>query len=194
MPRICGRYRCSPPTKRARTSRAGSKSVKWLRSTARIGCRTARRYASGRPANSRSRPRPMLLRLPIGAAEAVAVVAVVPTDREIPKAGGNMEDAAAVVKGRSRSESIPALHSQAGSYVPHDGGRRPGRRSRLLSITGVGLAAVRLSDHPGADLLPGRKSGGDDFVSYGAARKAVRTGAGADSDDLRQLVRHVGGH
>ena len=58
----------------------------------------------------------------------------------------------------------------------------------------VGAARGRLSDDPGADLLPGRQPGRDDLVGHRAARSAVRPDAGPQPDVVGQLRRGFGHH
>ena len=62
------------------------------------------------------------------------------------------------------------------------------------AVAGFGSAAGRLPDHSDPDLLSGRESGSDDVVGDGAARKAVRAGAGLAADDVDQFVRQFAGH
>ena len=65
---------------------------------------------------------------------------------------------------------------------------------RLQAVAGLGAAASRLSDDPGADVLSRRQPGRDGVVGDRAAGTAVRTGAGPEPDDLDQLRRELGHH
>ena len=59
---------------------------------------------------------------------------------------------------------------------------------------GRGAAPGRLSDHPGGDLLSGRKPGSDDVLGDRAPGAPIRPGPRAQPDDLDQLGRRLGHH
>ena len=82
-----------------------------------------------------------------------------------------------------------ALHPAAGRDVAADGRTPARRRRRLSAAAGLGAAASGLSDDPGRDVLSGRQPGRDGLLGHGAARAAVRTGAGPEADDVDQLRR-----
>ena len=75
----------------------------------------------------------------------------------------------------------------------------------MVALVLVGLVAVRipagllapgcrLSDHPGADLLPRRQPSGDGDHRHRAARGAARRDSEPHPDDVRELRRGIGHH
>ena len=64
----------------------------------------------------------------------------------------------------------------------------------LPAAAGFRAAGSGLSDDSGGDLLPGREPGRDGVGRHRAARAPIRTGAGAQADDVEQLGRGVGHH
>ena len=84
--------------------------------------------------------------------------------------------------GQRRSSAMNAvrdLHPASGRDLSADGGDHAGGNRRLSVPAALGVAGGRLSDHPGADLLPRREPRGDDFVGDRAAGAAVRPDARA---------------
>ncbi len=65
---------------------------------------------------------------------------------------------------------------------------------RLPVSAALGLARGRLSDDPGADLLPGRQPRRDDLLGHRTARSAARPDAGAQPDVVDELGRRLGHH
>src|SRR3954451_14663551 len=89
----------------------------------------------------------------------------------------------------THSEPVAPFHPPARGDLAHDGRRGADRRGRVPAVAGLRAATGRLPDHAGADLLSGRKPGGDDVRGYCSSREAVWPGAWTDADDLDQLVR-----
>ena len=84
-------------------------------------------------------------------------------------------------RARRRDEPVASLHPAAGRDLAADGGDRAGRPGRLPLPAAVGAAAGRLSDHPGADALPGRQPRGDGQHRDRAAGAPVRPDGRASS-------------
>ena len=95
----------------------------------------------------------------------------------------------------SRSdEYFPPVRTQAGGYFAADdcaGAGGPGRRALSADFIAAGR---RLSDDPGADLLPRRQPHGDGDHRDRAAGSAAGRNPGPAADDLEQLRRRLGHH
>ena len=92
------------------------------------------------------------------------------------------------------SESVPDIHSSARRDFADDGRSRARRHRCVPAVAGFGAAAGRLPDHSDPDVLSRRQPGSDGILGHCAARKAVRSGAGPDADDLDQLLRQFADH
>ena len=68
------------------------------------------------------------------------------------------------------------------------------RLGGLRAPAAVDLAAGRLSDDPGADVLSRRQSGSDDVVGYGAVGTPAWPDARAEPDDLGEFGRRLDHH
>src|SRR6266852_441462 len=88
----------------------------------------------------------------------------------------------------SRNESIQAVHSAASRHHAFDGGHFAGGLRGLPAVAGFRVAAGRLPNHPGADVLSRRQSGGDGLVRHGAAGTAIWPAARPESDDFHEFL------
>src|SRR5262245_51398711 len=104
-----------------------------------------------------------------------------------PAAAAEAEVVGAVASGTA-NEYFAAIHSPARRNVVAHGGRTSGGRRRLQTITGLGIAPGRLSDHTGCHFLSRRQPGRHVVISYGTARAAIRTSTGFETDDIFELV------
>ena len=91
-------------------------------------------------------------------------------------------------------EPVTPFHPAAGRNLPADDRRRAGRIRRLSSAACLGIAAGRLPNDSGSDVLPRRRSRGYGHSRNIAARTAVRAGSRPDPDDVDQFLRIVGHH
>ncbi len=96
-------------------------------------------------------------------------------------------------RGKS-SEPFAPIHSQADCDIVIDARDFAGRNRGLQTAAGVGSARSGLPHDAGGDLLSGREPGRDGFRGDRAARAAVRTGSGIESDDFDELGRLVCHH
>src|SRR2546430_14715584 len=86
-------------------------------------------------------------------------------------------------------EPLANLCSASCRDVAADGCDSACRNSGVPPATGVRPARSRLSDHPGAHLLPWGEPGRHGFFGDSTDGAAVRTSAGPSADDLQKLVR-----
>src|SRR5207244_1365614 len=140
--------------------------------------RTARASMFRRPARRDLR----LTMSPHETAEA-AVKVVVPVD----EAG---EDEA---RGRA-NEYLQTVHRSSGSDVAPDDGGAACRRRRVSATAGLRIAAGRLSDDSGRDVLSRREPRSDVVFGDGAARASIRAGTRLEADDVDQFVRMLRYH
>src|ERR1700748_1105470 len=90
-------------------------------------------------------------------------------------------------------ESIPSVYSATCRNLVADGCDFASRYCELYAAACVGAASGRLSDDPGADVLPWRESAGDGDDGDGPAGAPVWPAAGSEPDDLEQFGRDLGG-
>src|SRR6267154_3620294 len=120
-------------------------------------------------------------------------------NREIRSRTERVPAAARMLRSRAiplenRNESIEAVYFAAGRHHIADGGNFAGGLRRVPAIACFGVAASRLSDHTGTNVLSRRQPGCDGLVGYGAAGASVWPSAGSESNDLDELVRQLDYH
>ncbi len=121
-----------------------------------------------------------------------ASVSARPVTAPAPVSAGGAMGAAA---GRThRNERLLPLHPPADRHLAARRRGDAGRRARLLVAAGLGVAASRLSDHPGHHPASRRQSGHHCLAGDGAARAPVRPDPGLAGHDLVELVRGQPGH
>src|ERR1700736_1796435 len=83
-----------------------------------------------------------------------------------PARGGAPKLRSRVTPQGSGNESITAVHFAARRHYIVDGGDFAGGLRRIPAVAGLRVAASRLSDHPGANVLSGRQPGRDGVGGY----------------------------
>ncbi len=94
----------------------------------------------------------------------------------------------------SEFEPLTNLHPEAGGDIADDGRRGADRHRCFSAIAYLGASSGRLPYHAGSDVLSWRESGSGDFFHHRAARKTVRSSAGADADDFDQFLWQLPDH
>src|ERR1700732_2159589 len=84
---------------------------------------------------------------------------------------------------------VEAIYSSASGHLASDGVHCACGICCVCAAAGVGIAAGRLSDDPGTDVLSGGEPGGDGVFGDGTAGAAVWPDTGAESDDVDELGR-----
>src|SRR6266478_5800256 len=94
----------------------------------------------------------------------------------------------AASRGDLRDESVTAVYSAAGRHHAADG-RRPSRLvGRLPAFARLGIAASRLPDDSGENLLSRRQPGGHGLLGDRASGAPVRPEPWSEPDDLHEFL------
>src|SRR5713226_1823458 len=99
----------------------------------------------------------------------------------------------AILRGRP-NESIKAVYFAAGRHHIADGGHFAGGLCRIPATASFRLAASRLPHHPGTNVLSRGQPGRDGVFGHRAPRAAVWASAGAEPNDLDELLRQLDHH
>src|SRR5579864_402934 len=87
-----------------------------------------------------------------------------------------------------RNEPVPHFYSSASRDLADDVWRTSGRHRCLSATAGFGAARGGLSDDPGDDVLPRRRSHRDGIIRHRALGAPVRTSSRPEPDDVEQFA------